>query len=148
METTLSLYNQTPIAVSSSTGTPIFQAFQAKSGWIYQLGMRQMEGLMIIEEIVEGCGCTLLSGIKVVNKETNELLLDIPIPRNTKYSRSYVVSLLKTNLLKLMEDAALQTGYEFDMSYAENMVNKMLRNCYYSKSMDATLNWMKTIGII
>ncbi len=58
-----------PIAISANTGSVYYTIFLAKSGFNYQVGIRDTNGLLIIEGIAEGTACMFLCGIQVRDKE-------------------------------------------------------------------------------
>ena len=57
------------VSISASTGLSVVQSFLAKSGFNYQVGIRDTDGLLIIEGIAEGTACMFLCGIQVRDKE-------------------------------------------------------------------------------
>jgi hypothetical protein len=50
----------TPIGLSDTTGLQVYESFVASSGFNYMVGIREIKDLLIVEQIAEGTGCTLL----------------------------------------------------------------------------------------
>ncbi len=140
--------NTTPVSISASTGLSVVQSFLAKSGFNYQVGIRDMPELLIVEGIAEGTACTFLCGIKVQDKESGQDICNIPVPKNTIYSRELVASLLQEYLPDKLMDAAIREGLAVDMQDVRKQVADMLDKCYFEKSRQALLNWAKRVGII
>ena len=105
----------TQVSFSASSGLSIVQSFLAKSGFNYQVGVRDFQGLLIIEGVVEGTACTYLSGIQVRDKESGEEICTIPVPQYTRYNRQVVVSLVKEHLSKAIAANAIKEGTAIDM---------------------------------
>lgn len=137
-----------PISISASTGLSVVQSFLAKSGFNYQVGIREMPELLIIEGIVEGAACMFLCGIYVRDKESGQEICSISVPQNTHYSRELVVSLLQEHLSNKLADAAIRDGLAVDIQDVRKQVADMLDKCYFEKSRQAILNWAKRVGII
>lgn len=137
-----------PVSISASTGLSVVQSFLAKSGFNYQVGIRDMPELLIIEGIAEGTACTFLCGIQVRDKESGQEICNILVPKNTHYSRELVVSLLLEHLSNKLADAAIHDGFAVDIQDVRKQVADMLDKCYFEKSRQAILNWAKRVGII
>lgn len=140
--------NSTSVSYSATTGLSIVQSFLAKSGFNYQVGVRDFQGLLIIEGIVEGTACTYLSGIQVRDKESGEEICTIQVPPHTRYSRQVVVSLVQEHLSNKIADSAIKDGQALDMSDVRRQVADMLDECYFAESRQAALNWARRVGII
>lgn len=140
--------NSTSVSYSATTGLSIVQSFLAKSGFNYQVGVRDFQGLLIIEGIVEGTACTYLSGIQVRDKESGEEICTIQVPQYTRYSRQVVVSLVQEHLSNKIADSAIKDGQALDMSDVRRQVADMLDECYFAESRQAALNWARRVGII
>lgn len=137
-----------PVSISASTGLSVVQSFLAKSGFNYQVGIRDTHGLLIIEGIAEGTACMFLCGIQVRDKESGQEICNIPVPKNTHYSRQLVVSLVQEHLSNVIADSAIRDGLAVDMSDVRRQVADMLDKCYFEKSRQAALDWAKRMGII
>lgn len=138
----------TPVSFTSSTGLSVVQSFLAKSGFNYQVGVRDFQGLLIIEGIVDGTACTYLSGIQVRDKESGTEICTIQVPKYTRYSRQVVVSLVQEHLSNQIADSAIREGQALDMSDVRRQVADMLDECYFAESRQAALSWARRVGII
>lgn len=138
----------TQVSFSASSGLSIVQSFLAKSGFNYQVGVRDFQGLLIIEGVVEGTACTYLSGIQVRDKESGEEICTIPVPQYTRYNRQVVVSLVKEHLSKAIAANAIKEGTAIDMEDVRRQVGDMLDQCYFEKSRKAAWDWAKRMGIV
>lgn len=137
-----------PISISASTGLSIVQSFLAKSGFNYQVGIRDTHGLLIIEGIAEGTACMFLCGIQVRDKESGQEICSINVPKNTHYSRQLVMSLVQEHLSNAIADAAIREGKAADMLDVRKQVTDMLDDCYFKQSRQAALSWAERVGII
>ncbi len=137
-----------PVSISASTGLSVVQSFLAKSGFNYQVGIRDTHGLLIIEGIAEGTACMFLCGIQVRDKESGREICNIPVPKNTHYSRQLVMSLVMEHLSNAIADAAIRNGRAADMLDVRKQVTDMLDDCYFKQSRQATLSWAERVGII
>lgn len=140
--------NLKPVGVNYSTGLNIYQSFQARSGFNYQVGVREMQGLLIVEGIVEGTACLFLRGIQLREKETGKEICTIPVEHGTRYNRQLVVELVHQYLCNTIMDSIAQEGGLADRIEVEATVAKMLDTCYFQESRQAALNWAKRVGII
>lgn len=140
--------NLKPVGVNYSTGLNIYQSFQAHLGFNYQVGVREMQGLLIVEGIVEGTACLFLSGIQVREKETGKEICNISVERNTRYSRQLVVELVHQHLCNAIMDSIAKEGGIANHIDVEAQVAQMLDNCYFQESRQAALEWAKRVGII
>lgn len=143
-----SIENLKPVGVNYNTGLNIYQSFQAQSGFNYQVGVREMQGLLIVEGIVEGTACLFLSGIQVREKETGKEICNISVERNTRYSRQLVVELVHQHLCNVVIDSVAKEGGIVQRNEVEAQVAEMLDNCYFQESRQAALGWAKRVGII
>ena len=137
-----------PVGVNYNTGMNIYQSYQAASGFNYQVGVREVEGLLIIEGFADGTACTFLSGIQVRDKETGKELCNISVERNTRYSRQLVVELVHQHLCNAIVDSVAKEGGVVQRNEVETQVAKVLDNCYFAESRQAALGWAKRVGII
>lgn len=137
-----------PVGVNYNTGMNIYQSYQAASGFNYQVGVREVEGLLIIEGFADGTACTFLSGIQVRDKETGKELCNIPVEKNTKYSRQLVMELVHQHLCNTIVDAAEKEGKSINRNDVEAHIAEMLDNCYFAESRHASLGWATRVGII
>ena len=140
--------NLKPVGINYSTGLNIYQSFQAQSGFNYQVGVREMQGLIIVEEIVEGTACLFLSGIQVREKETGKEICNISVERNTRYSRQLVMELVHQHLCNAIIDSVTKEGGTVNRHEVEAQVAEMLDHCYFAESRQAALGWAKRVGII
>ena len=140
---------QKPVGISTNTGLVLYQSIQRNpKDFIYSVGVRQAQGLQIIEAIAEGVGCTLLCGIQVREKETDKEICSIPVNRGTTYSRQVVVKLVQQYLCQAVEEAAIRDGRATDKADVERQIAKILDDCYFSESRQTALSWAKSVGII
>lgn len=124
------------------------QQFQP-NGFCYQLGGRDLKGDMeVLEGVAEGIGTTLLCGLRIRKKSTGELICDVPVPANTKYSRQTVVELVHQHLTGMLAAAAIQDGLAFDRIDVEEQVAAMLDECYFAESRRLALDWAISVGLI
>lgn len=140
--------NLKPIGSNANTGMAIYQSFQARSGFNYQVGVRDTHGLLIIEGVAEGTACTFLCGIQVRDKETGKEICSIPAERNTRYSRQLVMEMVHQHLCNAIEESALKEGKAADRVDVEKQVAEMLDDCYFTESRKAALSWAERVGII
>lgn len=140
--------NTTTVSISASTGLSVVQSFLAKSGFNYQVGIRDTHGLLIIEGIAEGTACMFLCGIQVLDKESGREICHIPVPRSTIYSRQLVMSLVTEHLSNAIADAAIHDGKATNMQDVRKQVTDMLDDCYFQQSRQAALSWAERVGII
>lgn len=140
--------NLKPIGCSANTGMAIYQSFQARSGFNYQVGVRDSHGLLIIEGVAEGTACTFLCGIQVRDKETGKEICSIPVERGTKYSRQLVMEMVHQHLCVTIAEAAIKEGKAIDRMDVEAQVAEMLDDCYFAESRKAALSWAERVGII
>lgn len=140
--------NLKPIGCNANTGMAIYQSFQARSGFNYQVGVRDTHGLLIIEGVAEGTACTFLCGIQVRDKETGKEICSIPAERNTRYSRQLVMEMVHQHLCNAIEESALKEGKAADRVDVEKQVAEMLDDCYFTESRKAALSWAERVGII
>lgn len=143
-----SLENLKPVGVNYNTGMSIYQSFQASSGFNYQVGAREMNGLIIIEGIAEGTACMYLCGIQVRDRETGKEVCNIPVDSNTKYSRQLVTELVHQYLCNAIMDSATKEGKLVNRQEVQKYVAEMLDDCYFKESRQAVLSWAERVGII
>ena len=151
MNTSLALNNINglqPVGVNKNTGMNIYQAYQAPSGFTYQRGIREIEGLLIVEDVAEGTACMFLSGVKGIERESGQVLFDIPVERGTKYSRQHVMEIVQQQMCDILTQSLKQEGQTIDYNTIEQHVAKLLDDCYFSESRQAALSWAKRVGII
>lgn len=137
-----------PVSISASTGLSVVQSFLAKSGFNYQVGIRNTHGLLIIEGVAEGTTCMFLCGIQVYDKESGHEICNIPVPKSTQYSRQLVMSLVVEHLSNAIAEAAICDGKALDMLDVRKQVTDMLDDCYFKQSRQAALSWAERVGII
>ena len=137
-----------PIGFNDSTGMQVYQSFTAKSGFNYMVGVREIQDILIVEQIAEGTACTLLCGIHIYHKESKQLLKEIAVERNVHYTRSKVVELVHESLIQILTESCKLSRIYVDVDHANNFQNDVLDKCYFEKSRIAILQWAKTVGII
>ena len=137
-----------PIGFSETTGMNVYQSYTATSGFNYFVGVRNLNGLMIVEQIAEGTACTYLCGISIRNQADSTLLSEISVPRSTRYTREKVIKYVRKSLLDLLVSSVEKTGSKIDVESATKMVDDMLDTCYFERSRAAIIDWAKTHGII
>ena len=137
-----------PLGCNASTGLVIYQAFQARSGFNYQLGARDTHGLLIVEGFAEGTGYVLLCGIQVLDKKTGKEICSIPVERGTKYSRQLVMEMVHQHLCSTIAEAAIKDGRAINRMDVEAQVAEMLDDCYFAESRKLALSWAESYGII
>ena len=137
-----------PIGYSESTGMNIYQSYTASSGFNYMVGMREIHDIVIVEQIAEGTACTLLCGILIYHKKTKELLKEIEVGRNIRYTRAKTMDLVRQFLIQTLLETCNKNNVEIDKEYTKNYVDKILDECYFSNSQKAILEWAESVGII
>ena len=137
-----------PIGKSLTTGTLVLQSYMATSGFNYQVGVREVCGLLIFEGFAEGTACTYLCGIQVIDKETGKEICTIPVGRNMHYNRQMVMELVHEHLCNAIEESAMKEGKAANRMDVETQVAKMLDDCYFAESRKAALSWAERVGII
>lgn len=147
MENNLAIIT-TPIGVSETTGLSVYKSFNANSGFNYMVGVREVQDLLIVEQIAEGTGCTYLCGILIYHKTNRELLKEITVPRNVHYTRIKVMEMVQNSIMELLEETCKKDGIEFDKAHAQSFVNEIIDNCYFEASRKIILSWARTVGIL
>lgn len=82
------------------------------------------------------------------DKESGQEICNIPVPKNTHYSRQLVMSLVLEHLSNVIADAAIREGRAADMLDVRKQVTDMLDDCYFKQSRQAALSWAERVGII
>lgn len=137
-----------PVGYSEAIGLEVYESFTAPSGFNYIMGARNINDLIILEQVAEGTANTLLCGVLIYSKAENVLLDQISVPRFTPYTREKVVELVKGSLLTLLSNSMEKSNVVIDMESAEKEIDKMLDTCYFQRSRIAILNWARMMGII
>lgn len=135
-----------PIGFSDTTGMSVYQSYTANSGLNYIVGMREMQDLLIVEQIAEGTACTFLCGILIYHKETKTLLKEIEIDRNVNYSREKVVTLVHKALLQVLSNASGKEYTSIDMQSANEFLSEALDKCYFENSRKTIIDWANLFG--
>lgn len=138
----------TPIGVSETTGLEVYESYTAGSGFNYMAGLREIQDLLIVEQIAEGTATTLLCGILIYNKVDKVLLKEVTVGRNVRYSRELVVELIKNSILELLIASCEKADIEINELSAMRHVEKMLDKCYFETSRKAIIEWARMVGII
>lgn len=137
-----------PIGYSETTGLDVYKSYIANSGFNYFVGIRNLNDLIIMEQVAEGTANTLLCGILIYRKTDNVLLSEISVPRSTPYTRGKVIEVVKETLLNLLESSVRKSGDELDLDAATKQLEEMLDTCYFERSRAAIINWAKSLGLI
>ena len=137
-----------PIGFSETTGMNVYQSYTATSGFNYFVGARNLNGLMIVEQIAEGTVCTYLCGISIRDQANSTLLTEITVPRYTRYTREKVVRYVRKSLLDLLVSSVEKSGNKLDAEAAKKQIDKMLDTCYFECSRVAIIEWARIHGII
>ncbi|PTN09292.1 hypothetical protein C8N47_105133 [Mangrovibacterium marinum] len=148
MNNNLPAINNTNSDLCGNYGLELQASYLAPSGFNYQAGVRELDGLIIVEAVAEGVGCTYLCGIRVLNKADNTLVAEINVPRNVHYSRQKCVDLVSKELVDLLVNAATKGQYWIDREAALRKINTLLDNCYFEQSRKSILIWAESLGII
>lgn len=149
MENTIAqVFKCSPIGKSYSTGTTLLQSYKALSGIEYQIGVREISGLYIVEGFAEGTGCAFLNKILVFYGDKKELIADISFPQSTYYSRETAMDATKNELCKYLYEACIKEGEEISKEEIDRQVSEILDQCYFAESRKAVLNWAKDGGIL
>jgi hypothetical protein len=112
------------------------------------VGVREIQDILIVEQIAEGTACTLLCGIHIYHKESKQLLKEIAIEKNVHYTRSKVVELVRESLIQILTESCKLSKIYIDVEHASDFLNKVLDKCYFEKSRITILQWAKAVGII
>lgn len=137
-----------PITYCENTGIDVYGSYEAKSGFNYLVGVRELHGLYIVEQVADGIGCTYLCGIKILCANTKVLIKEIEVKNGVRYSRLRTLQLVKAGLLEILEEAAIQQGHSFSYEQVSRFIMKQLDACYFEQSRKAILNWAKAVGIL
>lgn len=137
-----------PIGYSESTGLDIYKSYTAASGFNYFVGIRNLNDLIIMEQVAEGTANTLLCGVLIYHKTDNVLLSEIKVPKLTPYTRVKVVEIVKDSLFNLLKNSASKKRHSLDTEFAAKQIEDMLDTCYFERSRAAIIDWAKTIGLI
>lgn len=137
-----------PIGYSETTGLEIYGSYTSSSGFNYQIGIREIADLRIMEQIAEGVAATFLCGIIIYSKTDNILLDNITVPRHTPYTRTKVVELVKKSLFELLESSITKEGLSLEREAISRQIDEILDNCYFSHSRVAIIDWAKKIGLL
>ncbi len=119
-----------------------------QSGFNYLVGVREFQGLYIVEQIADGTGCTFLCGIKILCANSKELIKEIEVKNGVRYSRLRTLELVKVSLLEILEEAVRHEGHSFNYENANKLITEQLDTCYFEQSRKAILNWAKSVGIL
>ena len=122
------------------------QSYVANSGFEYFGGIRDFEGLKIVEMVCRGTGVEYLAYVRVFDAN-DSLLIDVPVANGILYSREVVRELVLINLLDMLQEAAQKNKSEFSRDVVRQQLDHKLKMAYYSKSYEAILAWANTIGI-
>ena len=144
----LSIADLKPIGVSQSTGLQVYQNFSSVSGFNYMVGIRELDGLKIIEGVAEGTACIFLTGIKVLDAD-NKLVTEIEVEYGTHYTREKVVNLVSQKLFDVIW-SAMDVSEQVAVGNEEVkfQIDQLLDNCYFGESKKSALNWARRVGII
>jgi hypothetical protein len=148
METAISCISGKPIGVDESTGMIIYQSYHSDSGINYMIGMRELDDLLILEQIGEGTAVTFLCGIKIIRKSTKDLIADILVDNNIHYTRQTVLEMVRKVLFDIIVKEFRMHGKHIDMDYLYKKLSDILDKCYFEKSRKAAMDWAYDIGII
>jgi hypothetical protein len=144
----LNMRNLQPMGVNPNTGMSIYQAYEAPSGFTYQRGIREIEGLLIVEDIAEGAACMYLSGVRGIERESGKVLFDIDVEHGMHYTRKRVMEIVRDQLCHILAESLRHDGQNIDSLSIEQHVAKLLDKCYFQESRQAALDWAKRVGII
>ena len=147
-KTVTKIQSATPIGVSETTGLSVYESYLAPSGFHYMAGVREINDLLIVEQVAEGTACTYLCGILLYHKQSRQLLKEIQVDRNFHYSREKTMQLVAKSLLGVLKDATVKEGVSFNEVNARRFINEMLDRCYFEKSRQTIIAWAQSIGII
>ena len=142
------IQSATPIGVSETTGLSVYESYLAPSGFHYMAGVREINDLLIVEQVAEGTACTLLCGILLYHKQSKQLLKEIQVERNFHYSREKTMQLVAKSLLSVLKESTTKEGIPFNEGNARRFIDEMLDRCYLEKSRQTILEWAQSIGII
>jgi hypothetical protein len=138
----------TPIGISETTDMSIYQSYTANSGMKYMVGVREMNDLLIVEQIAEGVACTFLCGVLIYNNKTNQLIQEIKVDRNVHYSREKVMNLVLNSLINTLNESSKINQMNIDIESATNFLLNALDKCYFEKSRHSIIEWAKSVGIL
>jgi len=138
----------TPIGTSETTGLEVYESYTANSGFNYMVGVREVQDLLIVEQIAEGTGTTLLCGILICHKEKKTLLKEITVERNVRYSRQLVMEMVQNAILELFRDSMSKEALDVDLEAANVYINDVLDRCYFESSRKVFIEWARSLGII
>ncbi len=137
-----------PSGISETTGLAVYESFLAPSGFHYMAGVREINDLLIVEQVAEGTACTLLCGILLYHKQSKQLLKEIKVERNFHYSREKTMQLVARSLMIVLKEATVKEGVHFNAVSAQRFIDEMLDRCYFEKSRQTIIAWAQSIGII
>ena len=112
------------------------------------VGIRELDGLKIIEGVAEGTACIFLTGIKVLDAD-NKLVTEIEVEYGTHYTREKVVHLVSQKLFDVIW-SAMDASEQVAVGNEEVkfQIDQLLDNCYFGESKKCALNWARRVGII
>ena len=139
---------QSPIGYSDTTGLQVYESYLAPSGFNYMVGIREIKDLLIVEQIAEGTGCTYLCGILIYHKDSTQLMKEISVERNVRYTRTQTMQLVSESLLELLLEASQKEDIIIDLESAKEFISDILDKCYFETSRKTILIWAKSVGII
>ena len=144
----LSIADLKPIGVSQSTGLQVYQNFSSVSGFNYMVGIRELDGLKIIEGVAEGTACIFLTGIKVLDSD-NKLVTEIEVEYGTHYTREKVVNLVSQKLFDVIW-SAMDVSEQVAVGNEEVkfQIDQLLGDGFFGGSKKCALNWARRVGII
>ncbi|MFV0554525.1 MAG: hypothetical protein ACK5LR_07450 [Mangrovibacterium sp.] len=136
------------VARSAYMGMAVTQSYQAASGFNYMAGVRELEGLIIVEAVAEGVGASYLCAIRILNKADKTLVAEIDVPKGVRYSRQKCVELVSDKLFEVILDSARKQGQPISERQARQKIDSLLDNCYFEQSRKSVLAWAASVGII
>ena len=143
--------NQTLIlkndSTDSETGLAIKERYKASSGLIYARGLRDFNGLKIIEGVAKGTANIFLTSIIVLDQK-GDLIYDAEIEKFTNYSREKVRQSVLHGLASMISDASQERGETVDELELYEKLDKKLKTAFYEQSYRSVLDWAKEINLI
>jgi len=130
----------------TETGLIIKESYVANSGLKYQAGLREIEGLKIVEGVSKGTGNIFLTTLMVFD-EHSELIFDADVKKLTSYSREKVRQLVMEGLMSMLREAAENDGEIFDEVDAYEILDNKLKNGYYEQSRRSMMDLAKKWGV-
>ena len=130
------------ISYSEVANAFVSTGYTSHAGNTYFNTIRVAEGILIKEDVGQGHTHPFLNGIKIYSIKDRTLLADKSF-HTVFYSSRKVKDEAKKMLLIVLEEAAKNEGYYFDLVKAEKIIDNLLENAINNDQREILLNQTK-----